>query len=236
MKNGSIRNKISVLSSDKNTIKLLATSLLASSDFLGEILPDTSSLESLLNSTADVLILDGKNPLKMSSIDICKIIRTKNDEVVILILADDFNVSTKVLALEFGADDYLKKPANQLEITARIKAILRRINIAEKSSLEEDEFMFNDLYLDARRRICTINGNELLLTNHEFSTLLYLVQSRGRPVSRAILLNNIWELPSDDPTRPVDDIVRRLRKKLKRHKSPTHISTIWGFGYRIEPE
>jgi len=236
MKNESFKNKINILSSDESTIKLLAYDLLAGSGFSGEIMPDTTSLEMLLNSTADVLILDSKNPLQMLPIDICKIIRTKNDEVVILILTDDFNVSTKVLALEFGADDYIKKPANQLEITARIKSILRRMNIVEKALLEDDEFMFNDLYLDARRRVCTINGNELLLSNHEFSTLLYLVQGKGRPVARDLLLNDIWELPSDDPTRPVDDVVRRLRKKLKSHKSHSYISTIWGFGYRIEPE
>ena len=235
MNNEYIKHKISILSSDKTTIKFLGASLL-SGNFSCEIFPKTTSLESLLNSTADILILDEQNPLKMSTIDICKIIRTKNEEVIILLLADDFNITTKILALEFGADDYLEKPANRLEIMARIKVTLKRMDYTKRTVLEENEFEFNDLYLDSRRRICTINGNELKLTNHEFLTLLHLVKSNGKPVARASLLNNIWGLPSDDPTRPVDDVVRRLRKKLKEQKSPTHISSVWGHGYRIEGE
>ena len=227
--------KISILSSDKNTIKFLGASL-PGDDFSSEILPKTTSLESLLNCTADILILDEQNPLKMSTIDICKIIRTKNEEVIILLLADDFNITTKILALEFGADDYLEKPANRLEIMARVKVTLKRMDSTKKEVLGEYEYEFNDLYIDSRRRICTINGNELRLTNHEFLTLLHLVQSHGKPVARASLLNKIWGLPSDEPTRPVDDAVRRLRRKLKAMKSLTHISSVWGHGYRVEVE
>jgi len=234
MKNERAKQRISILSADEITIKMLGANLLVGSSFTSEIMPTTTSLETLLNSTADALILDGKNPLKMSTIDICKIIRTKNEEVVIILLADDFNVTTKILALELGADDYLEKPANRLEIIARIRVILKRMNVAEKVALAESEFKFNDLYLDARRRICVVNGNELKLTNYEFLTLLYLVQDAGKTVARATLLNDVWGLPNDDPARPVDNVVRRLRKKLKDQQSPTSISAVWGHGYRIE--
>ena len=236
MKNECTKQKISILSTDETTKKLLGANLLVGSKFSSEIMPVTTSLESLLVSTASVLILDDENPFKMSTIDLCKIIRTKNEEVVILLLADDFDITTKILALELGADDYLEKPANRLEIIARIKVTLKRMNVAEKIALEENEFKFNDLYLDTSRRLCTVNGNELKLTGYEFLTLLYLVKGDGKPVSRASLLNDVWGLPSDDPTRPVDDIVRRLRKKLKAQRSPTHISAVWGHGYRIEVE
>ena len=234
MNNERIKQKISILSSDKNTMRFLRANLLAG--FSNEILPITTSLEALFNSTADIIVLDEQNPLKMSAIDICKIIRTKNEEIIILLLTDDFDTTTKILALEFGADDYLEKPVNRLEIIARIKVILRRMEFTKRAILGENEFEFNDLYLDSRRRICTINGNELRLTNHEFLTLLHLVQEGGKPVARASLLSDIWDLPSNDPTRPVDDVVRRLRKKLKEQKSPTHISAVWGYGYRIEVE
>ena len=235
MNNEPIKQKISILSSDEATIRLLGKSPL-SNLFSSEILPATISLEQLLGNTADVLVLDEENPFNLSVIDLCKIIRAINDEVVIILLANDFDVTAKILALELGADDYLEKPANRLEIMARIKVTLRRMNYAEEMALEANEFKFNDLYLDAKRRICIINGNELKLSNYEFLTLLHLVKSKGKPVARELLLNDVWGLPSDEKTRPVDDIVRRLRKKLREQESPIQILAVWGHGYRIEAE
>ena len=235
MNNEPIKQKISILSTDETTIQLLNADA-SSNSFSSELLPVTATLESLLNSTADVLILDEKNPLNMSTIDLCKIIRAKNEEVVVIILTDALDITSKILALELGADDYLEKPANRLEIMARIKTILKRMNFTQKLALETAEFRLNDLYLDADRRICMANGRELKLTNYEFLTLLQLVQSNGKPVARVSLLTDIWGLDSDESTRPVDDIVRRLRKKLKAEKSPTQISAVWGHGYRIEVE
>jgi len=225
--------KISILSSDEDTIKLLGTSF-ESNHFSSKILPGTVSLETLLIDSADILILDEQNPLKISPTDMCRIIRAKNEEVILIILAEQFDVTAKVLALEFGADDYLQKPANPLEVMARIKITLKRMKLVEKMLSEVTEFKFNDLYLDSERRICVANGHELKLSNYEFLTLLYLVKSNGKPVSRTKMLAEIWELDSDEHTRPVDDIVRRLRKKLSNVPSSTHISAIWGHGYRVE--
>jgi len=225
--------KISILSSDEVTIKMLKTSF-ESNYFSSEVLPSTLSLEFLLIDNADILIIDEKNPLNMSPMSICQIIRAKNEEVILITLAEQFDVTAKVLALEFGADDYLAKPANPLEVMARIKVILKRMKFVEKMSSERTEFKFNDLYLDSERRICVANGHELKLSNYEFLTLLYLVRSNGKPVSRTKMLTEIWELDSDEHTRPVDDIVRRLRKKLSNVPSSTQISAIWGHGYRVE--
>lgn len=225
--------KISILSSDETTIKLLNSSA-PESNFSHEILSNTNSLESLLLDVTDILILDEQNPLNMSPVDICRIIRAKNEEIIIIILADKLDVTAKVLALEFGADDYLEKPANPLEIRARIKTTLKRMRFVEKVTLEETEFKFNDLYLDTERQICVANGHQLRLTNYEFLTLLQLVRSNGKPVARTTMMADIWELSSDDHARPVDDIVRRLRKKLKAKQSPTQITAIWGYGYRVE--
>jgi len=233
MNNKPIKPKISILSTDEATLKLLGADYLSKS-FISEVLPNTTLLESLLSSTADILILDDQNPLQISAIDICKIIRTKNEEVVIIILATEFDLTTKVLALEFGADDYLEKPANRLEVMARIKVTLKRINSGEKAALSSTEYRVNDLYLDASRRICVANGHELNLTNYEFLTLFQLVQSNGKPVSRTSLLSDIWGLEREDTARPVDNVIRRLRKKLKAGQSPTQITSVWGHGYRIE--
>lgn len=228
-----IEQKISILSSDETTIKLLEMNSGIHS-FSSEFLPENVIFEDLLTEPTDVLILDEQNSLEVSVIDACRLIRAKNEEVIIIILADKFDAITKVLALEFGADDYLEKPANPLEIMARIKITLKRMHDAKKEVLESGEFKFNDLYLDVNRRICVADGKELSLTNYEFLTLLQLVKSQGSPVAREALLTDIWGFSSDESTRPVDDIVRRLRKKLKAGQSPTQISTVWGYGYRIE--
>jgi len=225
--------KISILSSDEATIKLLDPSF-ESNNFSSKVLPTTISLESLLVDTADILILDDQNPFNMSAMDLCRIIRIKNEEIIIIILANKLGITAKVLALEFGADDYLEKPANPLEIMARIKVTLKRMYFLEKMASEATEFKFNDLYLDTERRICIANGHELKLTNYEFLTLLYLVRSNGKPVSRTKMLTDIWKFDNDDNARPVDDIVRRLRKKLSTVPSSTQIAAIWGHGYRVE--
>lgn len=227
------KKKISILSSDTETITLLDATL-DCNQLSSECLPLSTSLESLMVDPADILIVDEKNPLNMSPIDICKFIRTKNEEVVIIILANKVDVVTKVLALELGADDCLLKPANVLEIASRIKVTLKRMHIPKRFVSELSEFEFNDIYLDAKRRVCVVGGHDLSLTNYEFLTLLQLVQNKGRSVSRVSLLADIWGLSSDEKTRPVDDIVRRLRKKLKAKQSHTQILAIWGHGYRIE--
>jgi len=227
------KKQISLLSSDETTSQLLKTHL-ESNTFSFKTLPDSTALESLLNDRADVLILVEQNPLNLSAIDICKIVRLKNEEVIIIIVAEESDLMRKILALELGADDYLTKPVAWLEINARIKVTLGRMTAVKKMTLEETEFKFNDLYLDSQRRICLVNKNEIKLSNYEFLTLLYLVQSEGKTVSRATLLNEVWGLPSDDLTRPVDDIVRRLRKKLRNQQSSSEITAHWGYGYRIE--
>ena len=233
MKNELIKPQISILSSDESTIKLLGMSL-DFTNFSNEVLPEQLTLEDLLMQPSDVIIIDEQNPIEMLITDICKLIRTKNEEVIIIILANKFDILTKILMIEFGADDYLEKPANPLEIMARIKATLRRHNFATKTVLEESEFRLNDLYIDASRHICIANGNQLNLTNYEFLTLLQLVKFKGKTVERGSLLTDIWGLANDDNMRIVDDIIRRLRKKLKSKQSSTQILTMWGHGYRIE--
>jgi len=226
------KQQISILSTDNNTLKTFATTL-NNKPFYVEII-GAISLESLLTLATDVILIDEKNALNMSALDICKIVRTKNEEVIIIILTDDFDISEKIIALEAGADDYLAKPVNRLEIMARIKVTLKRMQAVSDMALEANEFKFNDLYLDAHRHVCMINGINASLTNHEFRTLLQLVQNNGKTVSRATLLSNIWGLTSDEHTRPVDDVVRRLRKKLNSANSSSQILSHWGHGYRVE--
>lgn len=233
MNHDMMKKQISLLSTDETTCQLLRTHL-ESTHLIIKTLPDSTTLEEVLSDVADVLIIDEQNPLNLSAIDICKIIRLKNAEIIILILAKEEDLTRKILALELGADDYLTKPVAWLEIVARIKVILNRMSVVKKMALEITEFRFNDLYLDVNRRICVVSEHEIKLTNYEFLTLLYLVRNDGKTVTRATLLDEVWGLPPDDLSRPVDNIVRRLRKKLRNQKSSSQITLSWGHGYRIE--
>jgi len=227
-----LKTHISIVSIDDTTLRTFATT--PSTELFSIVSIKETSLEILLSMPTDVFILDEKNALKMSTLDICKIIRTKNEEVQIIILTDDFDISEKIIALELGADDYLAKPANRLEVLARIKGISKRMRLIGEMIVEQNEFRFNDLYLDSGRNICVIDGVDASLTKYEFQTLLQLVQNKGKTVSRATLLRSIWGLSNDEHTRPVDDVVRRLRKKLSAYESTSQIFSHWGHGYRIE--
>ena len=226
-----MNKKINILSTDTKTIESL--------QFRGyetQVLAVETGLEALINTDADILIIDESNPFSLSTEDISKIIRTKNQEVVIIALAESDLSIVKIENLEAGADDYLIKPADIAEIQARIKAIFRRFSADDEQIAFEGEYQFNDLQLDMTRRMCFIKNQEVILSKNEFSTLLRLVQGKGKVVTRESLLKDIWERDSDDSSRPIDGIIRRLRKKLKEQHSKTEIALLWGHGYRLEAQ
>jgi len=223
--------KIKILSTDNKTIEALQFPNMET-----EVLAVETGLEALLNTDADVLVIDESNPFSLSTVDISKIIRTKNTEVVIIILAADNLAATKIANLEAGADDYLTKPADITEIQARLKAIFRRFPDEAQAVATGSDHQFNDLQLDIKRRMCFIRNQEITLTQNEFATLFRLVQNQGKVVTREFLLKEVWETEDYGNSRPVDGVIRRLRKKLKEQQSDTEIKLLWGHGYRVEAQ
>ena len=221
-------NKMLMLSTDNTTIESLKTH---NPDTMIEM---ASSLEEVMNTDAHVLIIDEQNPFSLSTSDISKMIRTKNNDVVIITLITSHLCSAKVDNLDAGADDCLTKPINPVEINARIRSILRRTSADYKPLTINYEYQFHDLHLDQGSRKCFIKNQEIALTSNEFTTLLHLVKNKGNLVSRNFLLKDIWQRDIDDSARPVDNVIGRLRKKLATHQSETEIISIWGQGYRIE--
>ena len=137
----------------------------------------------------------------------------------------------KILGLEYGADDYITKPFNILEVKARIKAILRRTRAAKKN-VEENVIVNGDVRLDKDNRRVQICGREINLTGKEFELLEFLVANPGKVYGRAKLLQLIWgkDYPGDERT--VDVHVRRLREKIEPNPSePRYVQTKWGVGY-----
>lgn len=187
------------------------------------------ALEKAKENTYDVILLDLMLPV-MNGMDVCRQIREFSDVPIIMLTAKGEDMD-KILGLEYGADDYITKPFNILEVKARIKAILRRTRAAKKS-VEENVIVNGDVRLDKDNRRVQICGREINLTGKEFELLEFLVANPGKVYGRAKLLQLIWgkDYPGDERT--VDVHVRRLREKIEPNPSePRYVQTKWGVGY-----
>ena len=179
----------------------------------------------------DVILLDVMLP-KMSGFEVCQQIREFSDVPIIMLTAkgDDMD---KILGLEYGADDYITKPFNILEVKARIKAIMRRSG--KKDAPEKTDPVMNDydgLQVDIEGRLVFIDNEEVNLTAKEFDLLELLMTHSGRVYSREQLLDEIWGKSYPGDVRTVDVHIRRLREKIEKSPSePKYIHTKWGVGY-----
>lgn len=178
----------------------------------------------------DMIFLDIMLP-KMDGFEVCQQIRGFSDVPIVMLTAkgDDMD---KILGLDYGADDYITKPFNILEVKARIKAIMRRTSGKREKEEAVKVIESGDLKLDGESRRLFILGKEINLTAKEFDLLELLVMNPGKVYSRENLLNIVWgyEYPGD--VRTVDVHVRRLREKIEKNPSePKYVHTKWGVGY-----
>lgn len=178
----------------------------------------------------DIILLDVMLP-KMDGFEVCQQIREFSSVPIIMLTAkgDDMD---KILGLEYGADDYITKPFNILEVKARIKAIIRRTSKAESKKQNDNVIENGDLRIDCESRRLYILGKEINLTAKEFDLMELLVKNPNKVYSRENLLNLVWgyEYPGD--VRTVDVHVRRLREKVEAKPSePKYVHTKWGVGY-----
>ncbi len=185
--------------------------------------------EKAINNDYDLIVLDLMLP-KMDGLEVCRKVREKSMVPIIILTAKGEDTS-KVLGLEYGADDYLTKPFNILELKARIKAIFRRVevksNITPTSILVIDDFVINTL-----GRKVSLNNKDINLTAKEFDLLLLFATNPGKIYSREELLETIWGYEYFGDVRTVDVHVRRLREKIEENSSqPRYILTKWGVGY-----
>ena len=178
----------------------------------------------------DIILLDVMLP-KLDGFEVCQQLRETSSVPVVMLTAkgDDMD---KILGLEYGADDYITKPFNILEVKARIKAIMRRTSPARQQAAQASVIEKGDLKLDCESRRLFINGTEINLTTREFELLEIMVKNENKVYSRENLLNLVWgkEYPGD--VRTVDVHVRRLREKIETNPSePKYVHTKWGVGY-----
>ena len=191
------------------------------------------ALECIHNKEYDIVLLDLMLP-KLSGMEVCQQVREFSDVPIIMLTAKGEDMD-KILGLEYGADDYITKPFNILEVKARIKAIIRRTSKPAAQEEKAKVVEVGDLKLDCESRRVFIAGREINLTAKEFDVLELLVFNPNKVYSRENLLNMVWgyEYPGD--VRNVDVHIRRLREKIETNPSePKYVHTKWGVGYYFQ--
>ena len=187
------------------------------------------ALNLFFSNTVDLVLLDVMLP-KLDGIQVCQRIRESSNVPIIMLTAKGEDMD-KILGLEYGADDYMTKPFNILEVKARIKNILRR---ASQPVATDDKKVIRvrDLVVNVVNRSVTLGGKEVRLTAKEFDLLQLFINNRGKVFSREAMLETVWKYDYMGDARTVDVHIRRLREKIERNTSqPEFIFTKWGVGY-----
>ena len=192
------------------------------------------ALEKAKENSYDIILLDVMLP-GLSGFEVCQAIREFSDVPVIMLTAkgDDMD---KILGLEYGADDYITKPFNILEVKARIKAIMRRAAHHDAAVPESPKAAeYRGLKIDSDSRRVHIHGKEVNLTAKEFDLLELLVFHPNKVYSREDLLNTVWGYDYPGDARTVDVHIRRLREKIEANPGvPDYVHTKWGVGYYFQ--
>lgn len=224
--------KVLVVDDEKMIVKGIRFSLMQEQMEVDCAYDGEEAVEKARNTEYDIVLLDVMLP-KLDGFQVCQQIREFSNMPIIMLTAkgDDMD---KILGLDYGADDYITKPFNILEVKARIKAIMRRNHQKPITDTKEKstKIVAGDLRLDTEGRRVFIKGKEINVTAKEFDLLELLVTNPNKVYGRENLLNIVWgyEYPGD--VRTVDVHIRRLREKIEENPSePKYVHTKWGVGY-----
>lgn len=222
--------KVLVVDDEKLIVKGLKFSLEQDGMEVDAAYDGGEALDKIRNNEYDIVLLDIMLPV-LDGMQVCQQVREFSQVPVIMLTAkgDDMD---KILGLEYGADDYITKPFNILEVKARIKAILRRNSRKEAAAPNTSVVVAGDMKIDCDGRRVYILGKEINLTAKEFDIIELLVKNPGKVYGRDTLLKLIWGEDYPGDARTVDVHVRRLREKIEENPSePKYVHTRWGVGY-----
>jgi DNA-binding response OmpR family regulator len=193
-----------------------------------------AAMSNVAKRVPDVILLDWMLP-DMDGLAVCRRLRENHLMPIIMVTARGDEVD-RVLGLEVGADDYLVKPFSLRELLARVRAMLRRVDLdgRRQGAPATERIQTGPLVVDATSRVATLDGVPMHLTRKEFELLTVLVSNPGRAFSREFLVERVWGSDFDGFDRAVDTHVTRLRRKLG--PLGDRIVTVWGVGYRFNPE
>lgn len=209
---------------DKNIAKIINKTLSNQGFIVKSFFDGQSFFNELEKTVPNMILLDMMLP-DMSGADILKRVRANNqyDDVEIIIISANHMIMDKVDGLDLGADDYIEKPFDLLELISRVNAKFRRLK-------RNNVYVAENLVLDTYKHMCTYKGEKVNLTIKEFQILEVLMKKRGNIVSRDELLAKVWEEDTTFQTRTIDMHIRSLRKKLDEDL----IHTIYGVGYQLD--
>lgn len=222
--------RLLLVEDDSKVASFLAKGL-SENGYAVEVRPDgQSGLEVFETDSFDLVIVDWMLP-EMDGVTVCKEIRKRSSRVPILFLTVKDAVADKVTGFDAGADDYVTKPFSFLELLARIRALLRRGN----ATIEE--FQVDDLEVNVSERRVRRGGESIDLSNKEFSILEYFLRHKNRLITRAVLIDHVWNINFDRGSNVVDVYINYLRKKLDCGSRRPLIHTVRGAGYILkDPE
>jgi two-component system, OmpR family, alkaline phosphatase synthesis response regulator PhoP len=225
-------NKRILLVEDEGALRMTLSDRLESEGYAVECAADgEEGYHTAMDGSFDLIILDIMLPRK-NGFDLCRDLRKAGSVIPILMLTARGQVIDKVLGLKIGADDYLTKPFEMMELMARVEALLRRAPVSQTDQNGVHEF--GPLRIDLRGTSVSRDGKTVPLSAREFQLLRYFVEHRGTTLSRDVLLKEVWGYNADAFTRTVDVHVASLRQKLELDpKQPSLIVTVLGLGYKF---
>ena len=220
---------------EKNIRNLIYTFLTQEGFAVNTFESGDALVEACEKAMPDLVILDIMMP-GTDGLSICSMLRKRDAALPIIIVSAKDSPYDRVTGLTLGSDDYLVKPFLPLELVARVRALLRRSQRGATPIEGNRKLTFGPMELDIERREARLHGMHMALTPTEFDFLAYLMQNRERAVSREELLGALWQVNWQADTRAADDLVKRLRRKLRELQSPVRVETVWGFGFRLSME
>lgn len=222
-----------LLVEDEPGLVMTLTDRLRSEGYAVEAAGDgNAGLARALDEGFDLIILDVMLPQR-NGFDVCRDLRQRRNQTPVIMLTARGQIVDKVVGLKLGADDYLSKPFEMIELLARVEALLRRAP-GESAQAEVGVYEFGRVQVDLRRSEVLVDGVGVDLSALEFRLLRYFVEHRGETLSRDALLNEVWGYNALVSTRTVDVHVAWLRQKLEEHpRHPKHILTVHGLGYKF---
>lgn len=215
-----------LLAEDDPRVAQMVASALGREGYTVDVAADgETALERVATTTYDLLVLDIMLP-RMDGIDVCRTVRARGTKAPVLMLSARGLVEERVEGLDAGADDYLTKPFNMMELSARVRALLRRHGSSTLVPLTVD-----DLWLDPVTRTVKRGDRAIELTSKEFDLLEFLMRHTGQTLTRQMIFERVWSMHWTRLTNVIDVFVNHLRKKLEAHGEPRLIHTVRGAGY-----